>query len=56
VQNISVEIRMGKAGGEIAHLERVLEQFESFCTVTQSIQTGVPVTVGVFDGSGMQLK
>ncbi|MBS1186253.1 MAG: OsmC-like protein [Burkholderiaceae bacterium] len=56
VQKIDVQIRIAKAGGEIAHLDRVLDQFESFCTVTQSVQTGVPVTVNVFDGSGVQLK
>lgn len=56
IQQISVEIRMGRVGGEIAHLDRVLDQFESFCTVTQSVQAGVPVKVGVIDGNGVRLK
>ncbi|MEA5097652.1 MAG: OsmC family protein [Burkholderiaceae bacterium] len=56
VQQIEVEIRMGKPGDSIAHLDRVLDQFESFCTVTQSVQAGVPVRVGVLDGNGVRLK
>ena len=35
---------------------RVLAQFESFCTVTQSVGAGIPVTVQVFDAAGVQLK
>lgn len=56
VQQINVEIRFGKTGSQIAYLDRVLDQFESFCTVTQSVQTGVPVSVWVVDGSGVRLK
>ena len=56
VRQIDVEIRFGKTGEQVAHLDRVLEQFENFCTVTQSVQTGIPVSVWVFDGSGTRLK
>ncbi len=38
------------------HLDRVLEQFEAFCTVTQSVGAGIPIAVQVFDASGAQLK
>jgi hypothetical protein len=38
------------------HLDRVLGQFEAFCTVTQSVGQGLPVTVSVFDADGVQLK
>ena len=51
-----VEIQFGKGSAEIAHLDRVLDQFEGFCTVTQSVQAGIPVKVGVTDGNGVRLK
>ena len=56
VLEIKVEIQFGKPGGEIAYLDRVLDQFENFCTVTQSVQAGIPVKVGVTDGNGIRLK
>jgi hypothetical protein len=40
----------------LQHLDRVLEQFEEFCTVTQSVRAGIPVTVHVIDASGAVLK
>lgn len=56
VQQVNVEIQFGKGSSEIVHLDRVLEQFEGFCTVTQSVQAGIPVNVGVTDGNGVRLK
>ncbi len=49
-------LRLGVPGAGLQHLERVLAQFESFCTVTQSVGAGIPVTVLVFDAAGVQLK
>ena len=40
----------------LATVYRVLAQFESFCTVTESIRQGFPVTVQVFDSTGAALK
>lgn len=56
VQQINVEIKVDKSGNEIAHLDRILDQFEAFCTVTQSVEAGIPVHVGVTDGNGVRLK
>jgi len=56
VQQVNVEISLGKPGDEIAHFDRVLEQFEEFCTVTQSVQARIPVKVSVTDGNGVKLK
>jgi uncharacterized OsmC-like protein len=55
VEGIDVTIRLGKAGGEIEHLERILSQFEAFCTVTQSVQRGIPVAIAVEDGQGVRM-
>jgi uncharacterized OsmC-like protein len=56
VQGIDVTIRLGKAGGEIEHLDRIVSQFEAFCTVTQSVQQGIPVTIAVEDGQGVRVN
>jgi hypothetical protein len=56
VQRIAVEIRLGKPAGGMEHLERILGQFEDFCTVTQSVRAGIEVQVGIFDSTGARLK
>ena len=56
VAHIDVAIQLGKDGTELAHLDRVLGQFEEFCTVTQSVQAGIPVSVSVTDSKGLSLK
>ncbi|MHB1667256.1 OsmC family protein [Thiomonas sp.] len=56
VLHIAVDIRMGAAAASLNHLERILDQFEQFCTVGESVRQGIPITVSVFDGSGQQLK
>ena len=56
IQQIDVEIRLGKEGVEFAHLDRILGQFEDFCTVTQSVRAGIPVKITVADGKGVSLE
>lgn len=56
VQQIDVTIQLGKEGTELAHLDRVLGQFQDFCTVSQSVQTGIPIKVSVTDGKGLRLE
>jgi len=53
---IRARLTLGVPGGTLEHLDRVLGQFEQFCTVTQSVAAGIPVTVQVFDSQGAQLK
>jgi hypothetical protein len=36
--------------------ERILDQFEDFCVVTQSVRAAIPVTVRVLDRDGAVLK
>jgi uncharacterized OsmC-like protein len=56
VLSITVDIRMGAAAEGMVRLDRVLMQFEQFCTVGESVRQGIPVTVSVFDGAGQKLK
>lgn len=56
VTEISANIHLGKPAAEFEHLERILAQFEAFCTVTQSVQAGIPVVVHVEDSTGQVLK
>ena len=56
VQKIEVRLTLGTTGESLAHLDRALGQFEEFCTVTQSVRQGIPVSVEVFDSAGRQLK
>lgn len=56
VMQIDVMIQFAQDGDNIKHLDRVLGQFEEFCTVSQSIQAGIPIKVGVTDGKGKRLK
>lgn len=56
IQKIHAEIALGADGAQLEHLDRVLSQFEAFCTVSQSVQAGIPITVGVTDGTGQRLK
>ena len=56
VLDIAVTIRLGKGGAEISHLDRVLAQFEPFCTVSQSVRHGIPISIAVEDGQGIRIN
>jgi uncharacterized OsmC-like protein len=56
VQSIKAVITLGVEGPTLEHLDRALGQFESFCTVTQSVGQGIVVTVEVWDAAGLRLK
>lgn len=53
---IDARLRIGVPAQALQHLDRALEQFEEFCTVTQSVRAGIPVTVQVSDAEGALLK
>jgi uncharacterized OsmC-like protein len=56
VLGMRVNLRLGVAAAQLQHLDRALEQFEAFCTVTQSVGAGIPITVMVLDGDGVVVK
>jgi len=53
---IDVRIGLGAAAAEMPRIDRVLEQFERFCTVSESVKAGIPVSVSVTDRDGTRLK
>ncbi|MCC6241819.1 MAG: OsmC family protein [Gemmatimonadaceae bacterium] len=56
VQEIAVAITLGKAGREIEQLDKILGQFEAFCTVSMSVRQGIPIVVTVDDAEGTRVK
>lgn len=56
VLGLTARLTLGVPAADIAHLDRVLGSFESYCTVTQSVSAAIAVTVEVFDAQGLQVK
>lgn len=56
VLQITARLHLGVPAASLEHLDRVLAQFEGFCTVTESIRQGIPVAVEVYDSTGARLK
>ncbi|WP_304640279.1 OsmC family protein [Pseudomonas sp.] len=56
VSRIEARLQLGRPATAYLHLERILGQFEQFCTVTQSVAQGLPVELTVVDSSGAVLK
>ena len=51
----AVEIALGTEAENLDRIDKVLEQFQRFCTVSESVKAGIPVTVSVSDGTGRRL-
>lgn len=56
VLHIHARLHLGVPAAQLEHLDRVLSQFEAFCTVTQSVGQGIPVKTEVLDSTGAVLK
>jgi organic hydroperoxide reductase OsmC/OhrA len=55
VAHIDVVIELPEAAANYAQIERLLQQFENFCVVTESVRHGVAVDVSVRDRNGATL-
>ena len=56
VLGIAVTLRCGTPAAGQAQLARLLDTFEDFCTVTQSVAAAIPVSLTVLDADGSVLK
>lgn len=56
IVGIRVTLALGRPAAELAHLDRVLAQFEEFCTVSMSVRQGIAIQVQVQDAAGTILK
>ena len=52
IPKIHVLLELGNTAEAITHLPKVLEQFEKYCIVTQSVRNGIEVDVQVTDSTG----
>lgn len=56
VLKIDAKLQLGVAGDQIENSDRVLGQFEEFCTVTRSVSLAIPIHTTVIDIRGKTLK
>ena len=56
VLGITAALTLGVPAASLQHLDRVLAQFEAYCTVTQSVGQGIAIRTEVFDALGVKLK
>lgn len=56
ILHIEAKIHLGVEASKLEHLDRALEQFQEFCTVTQSVGQGIPIHIRVMDATGLILK
>jgi uncharacterized OsmC-like protein len=56
VLSLHAVLTLGVAAAKLEHLDRVLAQFESYCTVTQSVGQGIAIELEVYDVLGQRLK
>ena len=56
VLGINATLTLGVPAAGLEHLDRVLDQFEAYCTVTQSVGQGIPIGIEVLDSLGTVLK
>ncbi len=52
VQHVDVDLHLPDAADSYDQFEKILQQFENFCVVTESVRSGIAVAVQVHDGSG----
>ena len=56
VLHMKTRLQLGVPAVSLEHLDRVLSQFEAFCTVTQSVGQGIPIQTTIVDSTGAIVK
>lgn len=56
VVRIRAVLTLGTPAEKLQHLQRALDQFEQFCTVSQSVGPAIPIEVEVLDAGGVRVK
>lgn len=56
VLGMNVTLMLGVPAESLEFVDRVLSSFEAYCTVTQSVGIGIPITVTVKDSRDQILK
>lgn len=56
IVGVEVTLHLGHPAAAFERLERILDQFEQFCTVSQSVVSALPITLKVLDSEGILLK
>ncbi len=56
VLNMAVSLHLGVLASQLEYLDRVVDEFQAFSTVTQSVRQGIPVDVTVYDANGVRLR
>jgi uncharacterized OsmC-like protein len=56
VLSIKAVLSLGVPATTLQHLDRALGQFETYCTVTQSVGQGIAISTEVVDAMGVRLK
>ncbi len=56
VLRIDVELNLGVPAASLEFLDRVLSQYEAFCTVSQSVAQGLPIYITIKDATGAVVK
>lgn len=52
IVHIAVDLQLADTVAALEHADRVLDQFEDFCIVTESVRHGIAVDVKVRDATG----
>ncbi|VWC57134.1 peroxiredoxin [Burkholderia lata] len=53
---MSVRLSIGKTWADLAAATRVLDQFDAYCVLTESLREGIPVSVDLCDVNGAALE
>ncbi|AOK21060.1 peroxiredoxin [Burkholderia cepacia] len=55
VGSMAVQLTIGRTWADLAAATRVLDQFDAYCVLTESLREGIPVSVDLCDVSGAAL-